>query len=165
MKYNLIFHGITEADVGTIEDSESVLKCFIGRNLNIEDDIPMANVHRIGRRDDRRRDGKPRPIIAKFVHYKDLMNVKRSAKRLKNTNYGISEQYPSEIEDVRRKLFAIAKAERSKGRRAYVVKDRLYVDHELIDPETYVFGRASTVTPRPPPRHKRPRTGSTPDRE
>ena len=113
MKYNLIFYGITEADEGTSEDSESVLKRFIGRYLNIEEDIPMANVHRIGRRDDRRRDGKPRPIIAKFVHYKDLMNVKRSAKRLKNTNYGISEQYPSEIEDVRRKLFAIARAERS----------------------------------------------------
>ena len=169
MKYNLLFHGIAEANEGVVEDSEAVLTDFIKTNLSIEEEFEMANVHRIGKRDDpHRKPGRPRPIIGKFLHYKDLTNVKRSAKLLKGTNYGISEQYPPEIEEVRRKLFAIAKAERAEGRKAYVVKDKLYVDKELIDPDKYVFKPRpevrTPVGPRPPPRNKRPRVGSTPDR-
>ena len=81
MKYNLLFHGIDEPEEAAgAEDSEQVIKDFIRDKLSIEDadDISLHNVHRIGAVGSRR-DDRPRPIIAKFVHYKDLTAVKRSA--------------------------------------------------------------------------------------
>ena len=168
MKYNLLFHGVAEADEGVVEDSEAVLTDFIKTNLSIEESLRWLTCTGLARGTTHTESRVDRgPIIGKFLHYKDLTNVKRSAKLLKGTNYGISEQYPPEIEEVRRKLFAIAKAERAEGRKAYVVKDKLYVDKELIDPDKYVFKPRpevrTPVGPRPPPRNKRPRVGSTPD--
>ena len=164
MKYNLLFHGIEETDGA--EDCEKVIKTFIAEKLKIEDEIPFKNVHRIGSLTSRS-DNRPRPIIAKFVFYKHLTNVKQSAFRLKKTPYGINEQFPPEIEAVRKRLYPIAKAERIKGKKARIVKDRLYVNNSLVDPDTYVFEiqetPATAHTPQAPPRTKRPRTGSTPE--
>ena len=165
----MLFHGIEESE-DAIEDCEATLREFMRDKLRIEDEepVPLKNVHRIGKKDDSRRGDRPRTMIAKFVYYKDLTKVKQSARNLKDTGYGISEQYPTEVEDVRKKLYPIARAERQKGRKAYIVKDKLYVNKVLVDPATYVFepvdSRHSTPGPRAPPRNKRPRVGSTPDR-
>ena len=164
MKYNLLFHGIEEPEGA--EDCEDVIKKFIAEKLKIEDEIPMKNVHRIGSASNRH-DNRPRPIIAKFVFYKHLTSVKQSAFRLKKTPYGINEQFPPEIEAVRKRLYPIAKAERMKGKKAHIVKDKLYVNSSLVNPDTYVFETPETPatahTPQAPPRTKRPRTGSTPE--
>ncbi|KAK3083223.1 hypothetical protein FSP39_017228 [Pinctada imbricata] len=47
MKYNLLFSGIAEADG---ENCENVLKKFIQDELQIEKEIPFANVHRVGKK-------------------------------------------------------------------------------------------------------------------
>ena len=115
MKYNLLFHGIAEADEGVVEDSEAVLTDFIKTNLSIEDEFEMANVHRIGKRDDpHRKPGRPRPIIGKFLHYKDLTNVKRSAKLLKGTNY---ESANSTRPRLRRSVGSCLRSRRRRGPR------------------------------------------------
>lgn len=50
---------------------------------------------------------------------------------MKNTNYGISQQFPREIMDTRKKLVPIMKAARAKGQDAYIVVDKLYIDKTL----------------------------------
>ena len=169
MKYN---HGIEEVD-DAAEDCEATLKQFMTHKLKLrsEDEMPLKNVHRMGKKEDSRRGDRPRTMIAKFVYYKDLTKMKQSARNLKDTGYGISEQYSTEIEDARKRLYPIARAERRKGHKAYIVKDKLFVNKVLVDPAMYVFeledsrqSSHSTPGPLPPPRNKRPRVGSTPDR-
>ena len=143
MKYNLLFHGIEESE-DAIEDCEATLREFMRDKLRIEDEepVPLKNAHRIGKKDDSRRGDRPRTMImmiAKFVCYKNQTKVKQSARNPKDTGHGISEQYPTEVEDVRKKMYPIARAERQKGRKAYIVKDKLYVNKVLVDPATYVF--------------------------
>ena len=167
MKYNLIFHGIAEAAEGTTEDCETVLNEFIVTKLKDTEEAPKANVHRIGPK----AEGRTRPIIAKFLHMKDLTRLKKAASNLRGTNFGVNEQFPAEIEAKRKNLYPIAKAERKEGRKAYIVRDKLFVDNQLVDPDTWVY-RPRTRTPgmmsprpHPPPRNKRARVESTPERE
>ena len=162
MSYNLIFTGIDEREQ---EDGETVLKEFLSARLRITDEIPFANIHRMGNIAEAKRRGRPRPLIAKFVHKKHLLKVKRATALLKGTHYGVNEQYPPEIERERKKLYPIAKAERKKGSRVVLVRDKLYVNNSIINPEIYVFTSEETRPPTPPPRpHKRQRLGSTPNR-
>ena len=160
MKYNLIFTGIEES---RDEDSEEVVKNFIEKQLKVEDDVQLANVHRIGGVDKRKKG--PRPIIAKFIFYKDMVKVKKAGRNLQGTRYGMNEQYPEDVEKRRKKLYPIAKAERKKGKKVALVRDRLYVENEQIDPEKYALPEAvQERAPRPPPRlNKRARCGSTPE--
>ena len=162
MSYNLIFTGIDEREQ---EDGETVLKEFLSARLRITDEIPFANIHRMGNIAEAKRRGRPRPLIAKFVHKKHLLKVKRATALLKGTHYGVNEQYPPEIERERKKLYPIAKAERKKGSRVVLVRDKLYVNNSIINPEIYVFTSEEARPPTPPPRpHKRQRLGSTPNR-
>ena len=74
---------------------------------------------------------KIRPIVAKFAYYPDREKVRKNAGKLKNTNYGISQQFPREIMDTRKKLVPIMKAARAKGQDAYIAVDKLYIDKTL----------------------------------
>ncbi|XP_060077080.1 uncharacterized protein LOC132556661 [Ylistrum balloti] len=135
IKYNLIFSGIPEKvwdQHQSPDDDELTLKNFIVQKLKIEDahQIAMANVHRIGQRD-RRTGARPRSIIAKFVYYKDLVRVKRNAKELKGTHFGINEQFPKEIEDKRKTLYPVAKEERKQNKKTVFNRDQLYIDGVL----------------------------------
>lgn len=162
MKYNLIFSGIDEKawDSGEhSENSEETIKTFIKEKLKIPnaDEIPMANVHRIGKRD-RRLAARPRSIIVKFIHYNDLTKIKKCAKKLQGTHYGINEQYPPEIEERRKKLYPIAKSARKDRQKAVLVRDKLYINDTL-----YKAPDENTAqdTPTRPPRAKRMRPNSS----
>ena len=63
MKYNLLFAGIP--DISDEENTQEVLKYFIKNVLKYEEDVQVAHRSR------KRRDGRPRSIVAKFEHRKD----------------------------------------------------------------------------------------------
>ena len=50
---------------------------------------------------------------------------------LKDKEAGISQQFPKEIMEKRRKLVPIMKAARDNGQEAYIVVDKLYIDKRL----------------------------------
>ncbi|CAG2244404.1 unnamed protein product [Mytilus edulis] len=54
-----------------------------------------------------------------------------NAYRLRNTRYGIKQQFPKEIEDRRRKLYPIMKEAKRNRKIATLVRDRLFIDNEL----------------------------------
>ena len=58
-------------------------KC--GTELKVEDtqDMTFVNVHRIGRKINPKRIGRPRSIVAKFAYNKDISRVKQSTNKLK----------------------------------------------------------------------------------
>ena len=71
---------------------------------------------------------KVRSIVAKFAYYPDREFVRKSAGKLKDTDFGISQQFPKDIMDTRKKLVLIMKEARRKGQDAYIVVDKLYID-------------------------------------
>ena len=59
----------TEIGGRTNEDTEEVLQTFLKRDLGYKDarNIEIQRVHRIGKG----KDGNPRPILARFLRFKD----------------------------------------------------------------------------------------------
>ena len=125
MKNNLVFTGLWGD--GRNENTYALIREFLSRELQINYPIEFGNVHRFGRAARNR----PRPIVARFVYFSDLLNVKDNAYRLKGTNYGIHEQYPQEIEDRRRKLYPVMRQYKQSGHRTKLVRDKLFIDGTL----------------------------------
>ena len=137
MKYNLIFENIPEVIPNTDmkEDTQQILKDFLQSELEIEN-VQFHNVHRLKPR----RDRKPPSIVAKFIYNKDKDSVLKAARaKLVHKPFKIYQQYPQEISERRRVLVPTMKELRDQNRRAYIVKDKLYVDGRLyIPPEARV---------------------------
>ena len=122
MKMNLVFHGITGET--RQEDSEELIRDFIYYELNIDEDIEFGNVHRFGKL----HTGRPRPIVARFLYHRQRKMVLRNSYKLAGTRMGISEQFPSAIEERRRKLYPVMKSQRRAGKHVKLVRDALYIN-------------------------------------
>ena len=177
MKNNLIFTNLLEHPE---EDTERKLRIFIHDELGIEHHIAFGNVHRFGKKT----NGKIRPIVARFIHHRDLRQVLDNATWLRDTRFGVHEQFPKVIEDKRRKLYPVLKQAKRERKNAVLVRDRLYIngvqfipDDETIQQDTQQstgskainsFRDAILATPRQterPFKHQRQSDSSTPDRD
>lgn len=130
MRDNLIFSGIPEA---AQDNPEEAIKEFMHSALKLPmitvNTINFHRVHRIGQR--RTDDKRPRPIVAKFEHYKHKELLKSKARELRGTNFGLNDQFPKEIQERRRKLIPIMKQHRKEGKRANLNVDKLYINGQL----------------------------------
>jgi hypothetical protein len=61
--------------------------------------------------------------VVKFNYHQDREFVRQNARKLKGTNIGVSEQFPQEIETIRKSLYPELKKAKSEGKRAKIVKD------------------------------------------
>lgn len=132
MRDNLIFTGIDEQREESADMCEQLLNKFIEEKLGITDEIPFHRVHRMGRK----QTNKSRPIVAKFVNFKDRERIRKtSITALRDQNdrkYSVFEQYPKEINDQRKLLYPHYKAAKRQGKRAQLVMDKLYIEGELF---------------------------------
>ncbi|KAL4008902.1 hypothetical protein ACER0C_002754 [Sarotherodon galilaeus] len=126
MRDNLVFSGIPEA---AGEDAETTVKSFIKTHLKLPEDTVFDRVHRLG--PIRAAAGRPRPIVAKFGHFKQKEQVKSRGRELKGTDFSMNDQFPKEILERRRVLFPIRRGFIQKGSRAVIAVDRPYVDGQL----------------------------------
>ncbi|KAK3108405.1 hypothetical protein FSP39_007336 [Pinctada imbricata] len=129
MKMNLIFHGLEGERRG--EDTERKVRVFLREQLGVDWDIAFANVHRYGRFV----RNKARPIVARFMYQKDLDFVLERSHMLRGSPFGISQQFPGVVEERRRVLLPIMRKYWDEGYSVKLVRDRLYIDGELYDPE------------------------------
>ena len=116
---NLIFWGLQEIPT---EDCEKSVLDFVYNQLEFDPErsIAIQRAHRLGQRDTRkdRRRSKPRPLVACFRDFKDVDAIISRASNLKGTDYGISRDFPKEINDARKILwpqYKQAKATNPKG--------------------------------------------------
>ncbi|KAJ8314098.1 hypothetical protein KUTeg_008659 [Tegillarca granosa] len=125
MRDNLVFSGIPEQDS---ENTETVLMEIIAQKLEITEKMEFHRVHRMGRKF----NSKNRPIVAKFVNFKDRENVRKAGftklKGENNRSFGINEQFPREINERRKKLYPYYKSARRQNKRAVLSYDKLYID-------------------------------------
>jgi hypothetical protein len=57
--------------------------------------------------------------------------IKRNAYKFKDIGVGISDQFPKEIQEERKKLYPVFKDARSKGHKAFLVKDKLFINGQI----------------------------------
>lgn len=74
-------------------------------------------------------------MLVKFSHFDDLERIRRSAKVLKGTPFGISEQLPLEILSRRKQLIPQFQELRSKVIKAYFVKDKIHSNGKEYNPK------------------------------
>ena len=86
-------------------------------------------------------NSKPRPIIFKLSSFHDKEFIKSFIKNLaKGRNLGISDDFPKEVEEMRKKLYPVLKAAKQEKRTAFFKVERLIIDGSLYrGPETIAF--------------------------
>ena len=129
MKNNLIFTGLKYSQN---ENCEEKLRSFLYHELGIEHKIELGNVHRIKGRS----HNGGRPIVARFIFRKNLELVISKGYLLRNTPFGIKEQFPEVIEKRRQKLYPVMKDAKRQKRQVELVRDTLYIDGERYVPES-----------------------------
>ena len=126
---NLIFYGIPEETNESSAKSESLLYSFLEENLKLEeediDGISVERAHRLGKRN--ANGDKPRPIIAKFTFHKDKELILSNARFLAGSDFGISQDFPREIVQIRKELVKVLKQAKKDGHDAKVY-DKLYIN-------------------------------------
>jgi regulator of replication initiation timing len=126
---NLRMVGLTEDNGEDWDRTEAKVKEFIKTKLGIEK-CEIERAHRTGSK--KYKDGKPndqRPIVVKFLNYKDknkVLNEYRERK-LWNEKFYINEDFSDYTNGKRKYLFSRAKEEKGRGRLTKVVYDKLYV--------------------------------------
>ena len=116
MRDNLVFYNIKEEEKYSDEekvDTEAVLSKFIKENMKVTSKISLERVHRMGKAKTGT-DGSivPAPIVEKFTFFKQREEVRRAAFNLTGSRAGVSEQFPPEINTIRRKYWPIWKRAR-----------------------------------------------------
>lgn len=117
------------------EDCVSKVHDFCRDQLKIDnptDTIRVDRAHRVGRFS----RGKIRPIVVKFLDTNSKDKVKSALRNvdLRQTPFNVNEQYPEEVLRRRRDLIDVMKTARRDGKRAVLVRDKLYINGELYVP-------------------------------
>ena len=84
------------------------------------DQILFDRVHRISSRQDPLSNQNRQPIIVKLMQFEDKDYVKCFIKNLpKGSSYGISDDFPKEVDDIRKRLYPVLKAAEKEKKSAY----------------------------------------------
>ena len=127
---NVKFENIPEEDPK--EDTEMVLRSFLERELGFSDaaNIEIQRVHRL----EKKKEEKPRPILARFLRYKDCEKLYSLGHRLRGTDFKMYQDLPFEIVERRRtQMETFKKAKRSNIPVAFskAQPDKLYIRGKL----------------------------------
>lgn len=140
MRENLIFSGIPMADKNEESDeTERILDHFMYRHLKMDEIGAYQRAHRFGKEYEvKDKSGKvkymTKSIVCRFQNFKERERVRKLAKELKGTVYGISEQFPKEINDKRKDLWPQYQEARRQRRKVFFKRDRLFVDGSEVFP-------------------------------
>ena len=114
------------------EDTERVLRNFLESELGYKDAscLEIQRVHRLNKK----KDTQPRPIIARFLRYKDCEQILSLGHRLKDTGYKMYQDLPYGIVERRRKqmdTFKTAKRNKIPASFSKSQPDKLYIGGKL----------------------------------
>ena len=119
------------------EDTENVLRSFLETHLGYEDagSVEIQRVHRIKvKKSNASNDTKPKPIIARFLRYKDCERILSLGHRLKGTEFRMYQDLPHGIVERRRKqmdTFKLAKRNKIPAAFSKSQPDKLYIRGKL----------------------------------
>ena len=120
----------------TTENCEQKVHTFLTKVLKIEESrgkVRVDRAHRIGPY----RANRTTPIVAKFVDttYKLFVKDQLRSVNLRQTSYNVTDQYPHEVQQRRRDLIPVMIQARKDGKRASLVRDKLFINNrEYVPP-------------------------------
>lgn len=120
---NLIFKGIPEEPKETWVDTERIINQFVLTKLGFNAG-EIERAHRIGRP----KAGHIRPIVVKFLNFKDKSIILRNASKLKDLQkprVWIEEDFSARMQLIRKKLRDFAREARKPNEKYTVVYDKL----------------------------------------
>lgn len=118
---NIRFYGAKE---NSYEDCESVIM-GITKDANLSfDSRTFERVHRLGKKS----EGIDRPIICKFLHFKDKLALLNKRDVLNKMNIQISDDYCKDVEASRRKLLPILKEGKKIGENIKLIGDKIILN-------------------------------------
>lgn len=98
---NIIIDGINESASEKWSDSEDKVKKLLSEKLQIDHrKIELERAHKTGKPSPS--STRPRPIVVKFLRYKDKMEVLSKAKALKGTDIFINEDFSEAVRQKRK---------------------------------------------------------------
>ena len=123
---NLVFEGLPESPNETWAESEDKVRKLLVENLKMgpQHAIEMERAHRTGKP---AQNGRSRPVVVKFLRYKDKQTVLMKAKFLKGTGIYINEDYTEAVRQRHRELLPAMRAARVHGDIAYLKHEHLNV--------------------------------------
>ena len=119
------------------EDTEDVLRTFLETHLGYENarSVEIQRVHRLKvKKSNASNDTKPKPIIARFLRYKDCERIFSLGHRLKDTEFRMYQDLPYGIVERRRKqmdTFKLAKRNKIPAAFSKSQPDKLYIRGKL----------------------------------
>lgn len=145
---NIKFFGVKDDKLETPRDTEQVLRQFLRKEMKIPndvlEDIEFERVHRIPTRPKEAQENtkqQPRPIIAKASFYQDKEFIKRRIKFLpKGRKYGVADDFPKEVDDIRKALQPVLKQAKEEKKTAFFNVEKLIIENNVYQgPETKDF--------------------------
>lgn len=89
----------------------------------------IERIHRLGRK--QADSPKHRPVILKLFDYRDKANILSNCKKLKGTEYSISEDFSPAVREIRKKLWERTKVHRNQKDRVFLSYDKVKINNRL----------------------------------
>ena len=129
---NIKFMNIEEGPPDQPEDTEEILRDFLERELGYVDaqNVEFQRVQSTGKT----KEGSPRPILARFLRYKDVQNIFSLGHRLKGSKFQMFRDLPTEIvkrRKVQMETFKTAKRRGIPAAFSQAQPDKLYIRGRL----------------------------------
>ena len=128
-----------------MKDTEETLRNFLTKEMKIRQEdvnnIQFERVHRIPTKPLAVKKPYPRPIIAKVSFYQDKEFIKSHIKDIrKGSKYGVADDFPREVDEIRKDLQPVLKKARSEQKTAFFNVEKLLINGVLYrGPETKRF--------------------------
>ncbi|XP_042142662.1 uncharacterized protein LOC120840287 [Ixodes scapularis] len=123
-RLNLLFFGIPDLQNETWIQSEATILSFCEQRLGIKlDPNDLERSHRLGKF----LPNKNRPIIVKFLRYKDRQNILSLGFKLKDSVYAIREDLSDAVRTARNKLYLFAQSQNETFKIRY---DKLHMNNK-----------------------------------
>lgn len=105
----------------------SLLQQYAGPDFSVAD---LNDVFRLGKP-----NGKCRPVLVSFLSFMKLQTVISNKQRFREANIGISQDYPKDVMEERKKLQPMISSLNKAGKKAYLKFDGAYVDGRKLTKE------------------------------
>ena len=117
----MTFTGVDECVKETWLDSEKKVLDIIEKTMDLRD-ITIDRAHRIGKA-----RSQARPIVVKFLNYKDREQVLKSGKCLKGTPINVREDLSTKVINKRKEQMSQLREARENGKIAFFSYDKLII--------------------------------------
>ena len=120
---NVVFDGVPEHRAESWEDSEKKVLEIIENTMDL-DNVVVERAHRVGRSKSSQR---ARPIVVKFLKFKDREAVLRSGKKLQGSSMYVREDLSEKVLAKRKAQLPQLREARQNGKVAYFSYDKLVI--------------------------------------